>query len=267
MKRSKRKERKRREEYNKAVKHKMESAADLADKYSQIYDYSEKAEKEHRRNNNRVVKRKLIYSVVNILLQSLALVLALSFVFMPFRKIFKSVLEKYFSEKKPVFAEELVKDDYKGSNNKYRDVEYADIELPENNTCYAEINSRHIKAKIHYGVSEEAMIKGLCHDSKTSMPGFNKPILLKGYYGTDLEKIDKVKVDDEITVTTNYGVNTYQVKECGSFKNSAEVPYNTKSDSEQLIITTDYNFDAEKLDYTETYYLIAEKVSGPNIVY
>lgn len=267
MKRSKRKERKRREEYNKAVKHKMESAADLADKYSQIYDYSEKAEKAHRKNNNRVVKRKLLYSVVNVCLQSFALILVISILFMPFRRIFKSVLDRYFSAKKPTFSQSVANDTFKGSTNKVRSVEYADIEQPDENACYAELESRYVNSKIYFGISEEGLIKGICQDSKTSMPGFNRTILLEGYSGMGLEKIDKFKNGDKITVTTNYGIYTYKVTESGEYKKSSEVPYNIKSESEQLIITTDYKFDITKMDYTETYYLIALKVSGPEIVY
>lgn len=267
MKRSKRKERKRREEYNKAIKHKMESAADLADKYSQIYDYSEKAEKEHRKSNNRVVKRKLIYSILNILIQSFALILIIFIVFLPFRKIFKSVVEKYFSAKKPTFTEVMVNDSFISSVNRSRNVEYADIERPENNACFAEIESRYINSKVYYGISEQAMIKGLCSDIKTSMPGFDKAILLKGYYGTHLEEIDKFKNGDKIDVATAYGVYTYEVIKFGSFGKNAEVPFNLDIKAEHLVICTDYNFNSEKTDYTEIYYIIAEKVSGPEIVY
>ncbi|MBE6782511.1 MAG: sortase [Ruminococcaceae bacterium] len=267
MRKSKRKERKRREEYNKAVKHKMESAADLADKYARVYGYSEQTEKARRKRNNKVVTRKLLYSVAVIALQTVALITVAVLVFLPFRNSFKDVLQNYFSPKKPEFSSRVVDNKFLGSENKGEEIDFNDVEQPETNECYAKLSSANFNGNIYFGETQEALLEGFCQDSDSSLPGFNKPILIYGYKGTILADIDKAETGEKISITTEYAVYEYKIVQTGSFKKSEEPPCDVDAKKELLIIYTDYNFDEKEKDYTENYYVIAEKVSGPENAY
>lgn len=245
----------------------MKSAADLADKYAKVYGYSEQTEKERRKRNNKVVTRKLLFSFANIAILTVSLIIVVLLVFLPFKKSFKNVLSNYFLPKKPEFSSLNVINEFAGSTNKSEEVDFVDVEQPEINHCYAKISSADFSGNVYYGETKEALLEGFCQDSETSLPGFDKPILIYGYRGTVLSEIDKTEKGEKISITTEYAVYEYEVIETGSFEKSEKAPYDLDEEKEFLIIYTDYNFSEKEKDYTENYYVIAEKVSGPAIVY
>lgn len=266
MSRSK-KEKKRREEYNKAVKHKMESAADLADKYSKEYEMSAKSLKSARKRAISTVQKKLIHVIGTILLQTFVLLCVVAFVFLPFRKSLRHVWENYFSEKAPSFSSSVLTDDFAGSDNADSPVHFTDIEHPDMNCCYAKLSSDGLDSKIYFGLTDAALLDGVCQISTTSLPGLGKPIMIYGYNSTYLYGIENIAIGDILRIITNYGVYQYEVESTAVFDSSKETPYNLEADKEQLIICTDYPFEEYKTEFNETYCVIANKVSGPEVVY
>lgn len=267
MNRSKKKEQKRREEYNKAVKHKMESAADLADKYSREYERSSKEKGSAYLRNKKIVNRKLFLILAAVCLQSLALFFVVILVFMPLRNNFKDVLDNYFSKEKPQFAAYELRDEFIGFDNENESVYYTDVDFPDVNCFYATLSTEKFSAKVYYGISEQALLSGAGHASVTSLPGFGKPILLYGYSSSHLSYVQNLAKDDILTYTTNYGVYKYQVVSSSVFSADDTLPYDLNEEKEKLIICTDYPFENYKTDSDETFCVIAEKLSGPEVVY
>lgn len=267
MNRSKKKEQKRREEYKKAVKHKMESAADLADKYSRDYERSAKDKNSAYVRNKKIVNQKLFLILGSVCLQSLVLFFAVLLVFMPLRNNFKDVLKNYFSSEKPQFVSYELSDEFIGSDNETESVHYTDVDLPDINCYYANISAEKFSSKVYFGISEQALLAGAGHASVTSLPGFGKPILLYGYSSTHLQGVQTLAEGDILTYTTNYGVYKYQVSSVSAFTADDILPYDLSEEKEKLIICTDYPFEKYKTDSGETFCVIADKLSGPEITY
>ncbi len=264
---SKRKQEKRREAYKKAVKHKMESAANLADKYASSYELSPQQKSNAHRRNKKIVNRKLFLVVGGVLLQSLILVLLIILAAMPFDNSFYHILKDYFGSEKPVFSVVELNDNYIGSDNENVNVYYTEIDEPDANSCYAFIEGENISSKIFFGMSDHALLSGAAQLSTTSLPGFGEPILLYGYSWTHFSGLEKAELGDKITITTNYGIYSYEVSEISTFRSSEKAPYDLDEENEKLILCTDSPFGAYKIAKGETFCVIAEKVSGPEIVY
>ena len=267
MNRSKKKEQKRREEYNKAVKHKMESAADLADKYSREYGLSSNDKNSAHKRNARIVNRKLFLILGGVFLQAFLLFFVVILVCMPVKNNFKDVLGNYFSKSGPVFTSYELSDEFIGSENKTESVHYTDVGIPDISCCYAVISGEKFSSKVYYGISEPALLSGVGHVSSTSFPGFGKSIMLYGYNHTSFSVIDNISVGYILTYTTKYGVYEYQVKSTCVITEESSLPYDLEEEKEQLIICTDYPFDKYKTETDKTYCVIADKVSGPEIIY
>lgn len=267
MNRSKKKEQKRREEYNKAVKHKMESAADLADKYSREYGMSSNEKNSAHKRNARIVNRKLFMILGGVLIQTLVLFFVVILVCLPMKNNFKDVIENYFSTSKPEFVSYELGDEFIGSENKTEGVYYTDVEIPDLNCCYAVINGEKFSSKVYYGISELALLSGVGHISSTSFPGFGKSIMLYGHSHTYFSGVEALSAGDILTYTTNYGVYEYEVTSSSVITEESVLPYDTKADKEQLILCTDYPFDKYKTETGKTYCVIADKISGPEVVY
>lgn len=267
MNRNKKKEQKRREEYNKAVKRKMESAADLADKYSREYGMSSEVKNSAYKRNAKIVNRKLFMILGGVLLQTFILFFVVILVCMPVRNSFKDVIENYFSTSEPTFVSYELNDEFIGSENKTESVYYTDVGIPDIGCCYAAISGEKFSSKLYYGVSEPALLAGVGHVSSTALPGFGKSVMLYGYNHTSLSGIENLSADDILTYTTNYGVYEYQVKSTCVITAESTLPYDLEAEKEQLIICTDYPFDKYKTETGKTYCVIAEKVSGPEVIY
>ncbi len=267
MGRSKKKEQKRREEYKKAVEHKMKSAANLADKYSSSYELSSKEKSSISRRNKRIVNQKLIFVLLGILLQTLALICVVSLVFLPFRDSIDSVIEDYFSTEQPKFSAVELNQIFIGSENETERVYYTDVEMPEPNTFYATIGSDDFTSKIYFGISDKALLDGVAQLSSTSLPGFGKPVMLYGYSLTHFAGIENISAGDMLKITTNYGVYKYEVKETSTFTSSEKPPYDLSAEKETLVLCTDSPFGEYKKSQGETFCVIAELVSGPEVAF
>lgn len=245
----------------------MESAADLADKYSREYGMSSNQKNSAYKRNARIVNKKLLLILSGILLQTLVLFFVVLLVLLPMKNNFKDVIENYFSTSKPQFVSHELSDEFIGSDNKTEGVYYTDVEVPDINCFYATVSSEKFSAKVYYGISEQALLSGAGHVSSTSLPGFGKPIMLYGYSHTYFSGVEGLSAGDILTYTTNYGIYEYQVTSSSVITHGESLSYNLEADKEQLIICTDYPFDKYKTESGKTYCVIADKVSGPEIVY
>ncbi len=267
MSRSKKKEQKRREEYNKAVKHKMESAADLADKYAHSYKRSADKKLSAHKRNARIVNRKLFFIIGGIILQTIIFIFIIMLALLPARNSFSKMLNDYFGSEKPMFSVVELSESFIGSKNENEGVYYTEVDKPELNSFYATINSDEISEKIYYGMSDQALLSGVAQLSSTSLPGFGKPIMLYGYSGASFAGLENTSEEDVFTITTNYGVYKYKVSKTAVFSSTEKTPYSLEGEKEQLILCTDYPFSSYKRQTDKTYCVVADLVSGPEILY
>ena len=169
--------------------------------------------------------------------------------------------------KEGVFSAIQLNENYVGSDNEKEPVHYVDIDIPEANSGYAVVSGEKISSKVYYGMSDQALLSGVAHLSTTSLPGLGEPVLFYGYSWTYFSGLEETEIGDKITVTTNYGVYKYEVNDILTFKSSEKKPYNLEEEKEKLILCSDSPFGAYKTEKGETFCVIAEKVSGPEIVY
>lgn len=245
----------------------MKSAANLANKYSSSYELSSKEKSSISRRNKRIVSRKLIFVLLGILLQSFMLICVISLAFLPFKDNINSVVYDYFSTEQPKFSAVELEQIFIGSENETQQVHYTDVEMPELNVFYATIGNEEFSSKIYYGISDDALLDGVAQLTSTSLPGFGKPVMLYGYSFTHFAGLENVSAGDLIKITTNYGIYKYEVKETKTFTSSDEIPYDLSEERETLILCTDSPFGKYKKSQGETFCVIAEQVSGPEIVY
>ena len=264
---SKRKKEKRREAYKKAVKHKMESAANLADKYANSYEQPQHKKSNAYLRNKKIVNKKLFLVAGGVLLQTFILIMLITFATVPMKDNIHVILRDYFGNEKPAFSVVELSENYIGSDNTKEDVYYADIDKPEANSSYAVIKGEDVSCKIYFGMSDHALLEGVAQLSTTSLPGFGKPIMLYGYSWTYFSGLEKYEVGDKIKITTNYGVYRYEVSEVITFKSSEKAPYDLNEEKEKLILCADSPFGAYKTEKGGTFCVIAEKVSGPEVIY
>ena len=200
-------------------------------------------------------------------MQTVILICAVTLVFFPFRNGVDSVIEEYFSTEQPKFSTITLNQAYIGSENETGHVYYTDVEMPEANTFYAMFDCGDFSSKIYYGISDTALLDGVAQLSSTSMPGLGKPIMLYGYSFTHFAGLEDIAVGDLLKITTNYGVYKYEVKETDTFTSSEKPPYDLSEEKETLILCTDSPFGEYKKSQGETFCVIAELVSGPEVVY
>lgn len=265
--RQKKRHEKRRERYNEAVKRKMDSAADLADRYAKTYEQIGSRKAFFESGNKSELKRKIATTIFDVVMQSLSILIIISMIFFTIKTVFSDNFNAFFGREKREFSSVLVlKDDFTGSDNETKKVKYADILQPENNSCYAVLKGKNISADIYYNITTEALLAGVCHDSSTALPGYEKPILIYGYGLDSLKGISDVGKGDVLSITTNYGVYKYSVSEINVFTKGTDEPYNLNADKEQLVICTDNIFEKYQTETSQIFCVIADKVSGPEIV-
>ncbi len=259
---------KRREKYNEAVKRKMDSAADLADRYAKTYEQIGSRKSLFDSGNKSELKRKTATIVFDVVMQSLSILIVISVLFFTIKTVFSDSFNDFFGREKREFSSVLVLEDaFIGSDNETKKLKYAEVAQPVRNSRYAVLKGNNISADIYYNITTEALLSGVCHDMSTSLPGYGKPILLCGYGLTTLKGISEVDIGDVLSITTNYGVYKYSVSAIETFDKNADTPYNVNSNIEQLIICTDNLFEKYQTETSQTFCVIADKVSGPEIVY
>jgi len=102
------------------------------------------------------------------------------------------------------------------------------------------IDSLDINLSIYYGESKEVLKKGIGYTG--AFPGFNGTTILSGHNSElFLNNLKNIKIDDIITINTDYGVFKYKVVKM-EIKNENEYSSLEKEDK-RLIIYTCYPFD------------------------
>lgn len=105
-----------------------------------------------------------------------------------------------------------------------------------------EIQSVGISYPIIHGFDDDALSRGVEHDSRTPMPGQNNNPVLAGHRDTVFTKLGDVKTGDTITLKLYYGTFTYKVSKI-RIVNADDNTVIVNSDKEMLTIYTCYPFN------------------------
>ncbi len=144
-----------------------------------------------------------------------------------------------------------------------------DIVFPPRGALYAKLKIDRIalETDIYYDDSDEALSRGGVGQYYGSrIPGYGSPILICGHNNGKFNALQHVQVGDVVTVTTNYGIYEYKVRELAIKKASDESAINLQKEEEELILYTCYPFYMLGLT-NDRYFVYADKISGPEVLH
>lgn len=146
-------------------------------------------------------------------------------------------------------------------------VKESEIKAPSVGEQYGIIQCEDIDLKVplYFGDNKKILELGAGQYVKSAMPGFGKTILAGGHDATYFAPLEKVKIGSIITINTDYGTYTYEVKETQTAKTEDIDACRLDSDKELLVLYTCYPFGEVLRARDERFFIYADKVSGPVI--
>ena len=124
---------------------------------------------------------------------------------------------------------------------------------------------QNVDAPVYYGDTSKILNAGVGtykDDARVGIPGEGKTILLAGHNNTFFNDLQHAEVGATVTITTHYGVYTYEVTGTEILDYQDETAYDFTRTDENLILYTCYPFDA--LGFTPNrFFVYAKYVSGP----
>ena len=144
-----------------------------------------------------------------------------------------------------------------------------DIVYPKRGALYARlaIASVGMETDVYFDDSDAALNRGGVGQSYSSrIPGYSRPILISGHNNGKFNALQHVKVGDIVTITTNYGIFEYQIRECAVKDKDDPTAINLDQEEEELILYTCYPFYMLTLT-RQRYFVYADKISGPTVLY
>ena len=141
------------------------------------------------------------------------------------------------------------------------------VTYPSEGDRYATITitGTNVDAPVYYGDTSKILNAGVGtykDDSRVGIPGEGKTILLAGHNNTFFNDLQHAEAGATVTITTHYGVYTYEVTGTEILDYQDETAYDFTRTDENLILYTCYPFDA--LGFTPNrFFVYAKYVSGP----
>ena len=118
---------------------------------------------------------------------------------------------------------------------------------------------------VYYGDTSKILNAGVGtykDDARVGIPGEGKTILLAGHNNTFFNDLQHAEAGATVTITTHYGVYTYEVTGTEILDYQDETAYDFTRTDENLILYTCFPFDA--LGFTPNrFFVYAKYVSGP----
>ena len=129
-----------------------------------------------------------------------------------------------------------------------------------------EIPSAGIDAPLYYGDGNEQLNKGVCQYIGSMFIGSGSTVLVSGHNNTFFHTLGQAEAGDEVTVTTNYGVYTYEVERSAIWGTNDERAFDLSAKEENLVLYTCYPFNMLGLT-KQRYFVYCKYLSGPMIDY
>ena len=123
------------------------------------------------------------------------------------------------------------------------------VTYPSEGDRYATItiSGTNVDAPVYYGDTSKILNAGVGtykDDSRVGIPGEGKTILLAGHNNTFFNDLQHAEAGATVTITTHYGVYTYEVTGTEILDYQDETAYDFTRTDENLILYTCYPFDA-----------------------
>ncbi|MBR0414219.1 MAG: class D sortase [Clostridia bacterium] len=169
----------------------------------------------------------------------------------------------------PAFAEQLDQKSFVAFEGKQGDtVNNVKIALPTFNQQYAEIQSTDLgmDAPVFWGDSDLILRTGAGTYTGSSLPGYGSSILMSAHNTTYFKGLENAKEGDKITVTTTYGIFTYQVSKIAVLDADDASAVDYFSDKEQLVLYTCYPFQPLASVSAQRLFVYCDKVAGPTVI-
>lgn len=122
-----------------------------------------------------------------------------------------------------------------------------------------------IDVPLIYGATDECLYIGAGQRVQSDMIGYGKPTMIGGHTIPYFKNLGNIKKNDEIKVSTFYGMFTYKVTHTKVIHESDASAYDLKQNKEQLILFTCYPLDGVG-EKEERLLVYADKISGPRVV-
>ena len=127
------------------------------------------------------------------------------------------------------------------------------------------ISGTNVNAPVYYGDTNKILNQGVgtyMENSSAGLPGEGKTILLSGHNNTFFNDLQHAEEGATVTITTHYGVYTYEVTETKILDYQDSSAYDFSREDENLILYTCYPFDA--MGFTpDRFFVYARYISGP----
>ena len=138
------------------------------------------------------------------------------------------------------------------------------ISYPQFGKKYAtiEIPSIKLNLPVYYGDTKKILKKGIGHYNGSYFPGENGSIIYAGHNNPGyLDKLDKVKVGDVITIKTSYGTFNYKASSLKIVKETDIEAFPITHDEELLILYTCWPINRSLIGRkTQRYIVYAKRV-------
>jgi len=144
-----------------------------------------------------------------------------------------------------------------------------DIQFPTRGALYAKlaIPSCSLETDVYFDDSDEALSRGgVGQNYGTKIPGYGRPLLICGHNNGKFNALQYVNVGDIVTMTTNYGVYEYQIRETAIKDMDDPTAIDLFQEKEELILYTCYPFTTLRLTRLR-FFVYADKISGPEILH
>ena len=146
-------------------------------------------------------------------------------------------------------------------------IPFSNITYPTVGDRYATItiSGTNVDAPVYYGDANKILNQGVgtyMENGGAGLPGEGKTILLAGHNNTFFNDLQHAEEGATVTITTHYGVYTYEVTGTEILDYQDTSAYDFSREDENLILYTCYPFDA--MGFTpDRFFVYARYVSGP----
>ena len=178
----------------------------------------------------------------------------------PYFSIVASLMSEYRDEEESVYFVDQNFIDVASISN-------LDVPSPYFGTHYGriEIDAIDLDVRLYWGDSDPILNKGAGQYIGSSLPGYQKPLLIGGHNLTFFETLKDVEIGDEIRITTHYAEYVYRVFKLDVVKYTDMEAFDLSEDEEVLMLYTCYPFEILWSRKTDRFVVYGERIKGPDV--
>lgn len=146
-------------------------------------------------------------------------------------------------------------------------IDNEDVASPYVGTHYGriQIDAVNLDVKLYWGDTDAILNKGAGQYIGSSMPGYQKPLLIGGHNLTYFKPLKDVEIDDEIVITTHYAKYVYKVIKLDVVDYRDMEAFDLGVMDEVLMLYTCHPFEILWSRKTDRFVVYGERVEGPDV--